>query len=189
MRSFRYTAAVLALSLWAGTAQARTIEGVDFPEELNIAGHTVKLVGVGLRTRWWFNVYVMGAYQANPVKSARHLIKSDEPKFLWIKMLRSISGEKMRDALDEGMEKNVPEEARAKLKDRMDQFKAQFPEEIKKGLEIGFTYLPGKGTLGRIEKQEKGPFEGKDFQEALWSVWFGKKPADKDLKKGILSKE
>ncbi len=186
MRHRLVAASLAALGLLAQSASAREIEGVEFPEELNIAGHVVKLIGVGIRTKWFFNVYAMGAYQKTPQKNAGHIIRTNEAKFLWLKMLRTISGDKMRDAVDEGVEKNVPEAERTALKPSLDTFKGYFPEKLKKGIDIGFTYLPGQGTLVRIAGADKGTIAGKGFMRALWSLWFGRKPNDKSLKKSIL---
>ncbi len=33
---------------------------------------------------------------------------------------------------------------------------------------------------------EKGVIEGKDFADALFSVWLGSDPVDRDLKKALL---
>jgi hypothetical protein len=185
-RSWSLTVAV-AVAFLASLAEARTIEGKEFPEEVNVAGHLLKLVGVGLRDKWGIiNIYVMGVYMVNPKKSARHIIHADEPKLLWIKMLRNMSGETMANALQEGLEKNCTEEEYAQVKDRVAQLKAKFPEKIPKGADVGFTYLPGKGMLLRYGTEDKGAIPGKDFMVAMFKIWFGKKPADKDLKKAIL---
>jgi hypothetical protein len=176
----------IAVALFASAASAKTIEGVDYPEELNIGGHAVKLVGVGLREKWWFNIYTMGVYQKTPKKDASHLIRSDEPKFLWIRMLRAITGDQMREALDEGLKKNLSEEKRAAIKSKTEIFKSYFPEKLPKGIDIGFTYLPGQGTLVKIAGESKGTVPGADFMRALWRIWFGRRPADKDLKKAVL---
>src|SRR5438045_4049892 len=96
-----HIACAVALALFAGTAHAREIADVNYPDELNVAGNQLKLVGVGLRTKWFFKVYTLAAYQATPKKDAAHLIRSNEPKMIWLHMKRTISGDKMRDALDE----------------------------------------------------------------------------------------
>jgi hypothetical protein len=174
--------------LAAFPAHAREIEGVEYPEEIDVGGQMLRLVGVGLRTKWFFNVYTLGAYQKKAVQHPGHLIRSNEPKLLWIRMLRGIGGEKMREAIDEGVEKNTPEEKQAALKERVEQFKAAFPEKLRKGLDIGIAYLPGSGTTIKVGGETKARIAGADFMRALWAIWFGKKPADKDLKKGVLKK-
>lgn len=175
----------LLVAVASGSAAAREIEGINFDETRNVGGHELKLVGLGLRTKWFFNVYVMAAYSKSGERTQRALL-SNQPKFTWIKLLRKIPADKMRDALDEGFEKNVPEDKLGGLKERLEKLKGWFPDPIKKGLDIGFTYRPGTGTTVMIGGEEKGTLEGADFAKALWRVWFGNKPADKSLKNGIL---
>lgn len=167
-------------------AFARQIEGFDFPEQSSASGSAVKLVGVGLRTKWMTNVYVMGVYQADPRKSASHIVQSDEPKLLWLHMLRGISGDKMRAAIDEGLAENVSAATLAQLKPDVDRVKAAFPGNIAKGLDITFAYTPAKGTTLRIGGVDKVTVPGKAFMQAFWAIWFGRNPADKDLKNSVL---
>ena len=35
---------------------------------------------------------------------------------------------------------------------------------------------------------KKGSIDGHDFKKALFGIWLGKKPADDDLKEGMLGK-
>ncbi len=55
--------AVLALLLLVPTmALALKVEGNAYPKEVSIQGKQLKLVGAGLREKWFFDVYSMGAY-------------------------------------------------------------------------------------------------------------------------------
>ncbi|MBM4342822.1 MAG: chalcone isomerase family protein [Deltaproteobacteria bacterium] len=180
--------AVCALAPWvqATACYARTVEGVDFAESTSAAGATVNLIGVGIRTKWMTNVYAMGVYSANAKKSSAHIVNADEPKLLWLHMLRGIGGDKMRDAIDDGLEKNTGEADRAKLQADIDRVKAAFPASIGKGLVIQFAYSPAKGTTLKIGGSEKVTVPGKAFMVAMWSIWFGSRPADKDLRDAVL---
>lgn len=179
-------ALLLLAALAAPEAQAKSIEGFDFPETRTVGGETLSLVGVGLRTKWFVSVYVIGVYQKTVKKDAGHLVNSDEPKYLWIHMLRGISGDKMRAAIDDGLEANSSDEIRTRIAPLTDKLKAAFPERIRQDMDIGFAYTPGKGTALSIGKNDKVSLPGKDFMVAMWSIWFGRKPADKALKKGVL---
>lgn len=178
-----------ALLLWsmALPAQAREAGGFDFPEQSQASGQPVSLVGVGVRTKWMVDVYGMGVYGRTVKKSASFLIDADEPKLLWLHLARGISADKMRDAIDEGIEKNTPEAERAPLAADLDKLKRAFPGQIPKGMDIQFAYVPGKGTTLRLAGQDKLTVAGKPFMRALWAIWFGHNPADKDLKKGVLA--
>jgi len=41
---------------------------------------------------------------------------------------------------------------------------------------IVITYVPGRGTIVTAKGAEKGIIEGKDFADALFSVWLGRNP-------------
>lgn len=57
--------------------------------------------------------------------------------------------------------------------------------DVKKGELITITYVPGRGT--RIEgAKDAYVAEGKDFADALFSLWVGDKPVDAKLRKGVL---
>ena len=60
--------------------------------------------------------------------------------------------------------------------------------DAKKGSTIVITYVPGTGTvLARPGDRQVIP--GKDFADALFSVWLGREPVDSDLKAGLLGDE
>jgi hypothetical protein len=58
--------------------------------------------------------------------------------------------------------------------------------DVEKGDQILMTYVPGKGTVVSAKGTEKGVVEGKDFSDALFSVWLGANPVQTDLKKALL---
>ena len=128
----------------------------------------------------------MGVYQATVKKNAAHIAGADEPKLLWLHMLRGISGDKMKDAIDDGLEKNTPEAERAKMQADVDRLKAAFPATINKGLVIQFVYTPARGTTLKLGGSEKLTVPGKAFMQAIWKIWFGSSPADKGLRDGVI---
>ncbi len=170
----------------AQAASPKTIAGYTFPATVSHGGETLELVGVGLRTKWFVKVYVIGVYQKSAKRNAGHIINANEPKYLWLHMLRGIGGDKMRDAIDEGLEDNVAAGVRKRIAPQVDKLKRAFPKKIANKLDIGFFYAPGKGTKLTLGKRGKGTFTGQAFMKSLWSIWFGRKPADKDLKRGVL---
>ena len=113
----------------------------------------------------------------------RRIITSDQAKQVRIVMSRDIGKSKMTEAVEEGFEKNAKAQLPA-LRDRLNQFKAAIPD-LKEGDQLLITYVPGKGTVVRSTAGEK-LIPGKDFADALFSVWLGKSPADEALKKGMV---
>ncbi len=48
------------------------------------------------------------------------------------------------------------------------------------------AYVPGAGSTVGVEGGQAVTVAGKDFADALFRNWIGAKPADDDLKKGML---
>ncbi len=188
VRSPLYCALIAATLLIAPSLQAKEAAGHNFADSATVGGQAVGLVGVGERTKWMIKVYGMGVYQKTVKKSAAWLIDSDEPKLLWLHMARGISAEKMRDAIDEGIDKNTSAADQAAIHADVERLKAAFPANIAKDLDIQFSYAPGTGTTLRLGNSDKVTVAGKPFMRALWSIWFGHKPADGDLKDSVLGK-
>jgi hypothetical protein len=173
---------ILALS--AAIASAGEAAGVRMPDTATIEGKTLKLNGIGLRTKVVFKVYVLGLYLETPSKDAAAIISSDQVKSIRMSYLREVAGPKISEAIAEGFERNSKAEM-PKLKARLDKLAAMIPDLVK-GDEIVLTFVPGKGTVVTAKGAEKGVIEGKDFADALFSVWLGSNPAQEDLKKALL---
>ena len=61
-------------------------------------------------------------------------------------------------------------------------------EEIKKGDVFIIMNVPDEGVVVYKNGSKKGSIDGYDFKRALFGIWLGDKPADDDLKAGMLGK-
>ncbi len=183
MKNAMLSAVVLAVVL-ALPASAKEVAGVKFSESVQVEGKELKLNGAGLRRKFIFDVYAVGLYAESPSKQAKQFIDSDQVKRVRMAMLRDLDKKSVSDAIVDGFKKNAKEKL-AGLQHRLDTFKAAIPD-LKKGDELVLTYVPGKGTTVESKAGQKISVEGKDFADALFSVWLGKSPVDEDLKEGML---
>jgi len=174
----------LVLPLAAAIALAGEVAGVKMPDTVTVEGKTVKLNGIGLRKKVVFKVYVAGLYLESPSKDPAAVLSSDQIKSMRLWILRSLKGSQITEAIVEGFEKNSKAQMGA-LKARLEKFNAMFPD-VQEGDQIEMTYVPGKGTVVTAKGTEKGVIEGKDFADALFSVWLGPNPVQEDLKKALL---
>lgn len=172
--------AVAAVSV----ASAREVAGVTLPDTATVDGKTLKLNGAGLRTKMVFKVYVAGLYLETPSKQAATVVSSDQVKRVQLSILRSLDRSKITEAISEGFEKNSKPQLPT-LKARLDRLNAMILD-VEKGDQILLTYVPGKGTVVSAKNVEKGVIEGKDFADALFSVWLGANPVQPDLMKALL---
>lgn len=166
-------------------AFAKEVAGVQFPQTVSVEGKTLSLNGAGLRTKLIFKVYAAGLYVETPSHDAAQLLVSDQIKRVEMRMLRDLEKGKIIEAIEAGFEKNAKAQLPA-LKDRLARFTAQI-SDLKEGQGLVLTYVPGKGTAVAVTGGKETFVEGKDFSDALFSVWLGKEPVDGGLKKELLS--
>ncbi len=185
MRKFAFSfAVVLSLLLSTLTLNAASLAGVTLPDTQNVGGKTLVLNGLGIRTKMMVKVYVAGLYLEQKTSDANAIIKSDAPKQIVMKFLHGASKSQMSDAFDESFSDNSPE-AKKTMKAQIDQLLGAL-EPIKSGDEMVFTYVPGTGSSMAINGQNKVTIADPAFGPVLFSVWFGPKPPNADLKKGML---
>lgn len=172
------------------TAPATEIEGVKLPDSARVIEGAPELVlnGAGVRTRFFFRVYVGALYLPKKTTAAHTVISDAGPKRVALHMLRELSAAQFVDALEDGLKNNHTAEELAKLEVRVKQLRALFDalKAAKTGDVILIDYLPGSGTRVTFNGSVKGIIAGDDFNRALLRIWLGENPADSDLKKGML---
>jgi len=57
---------------------------------------------------------------------------------------------------------------------------------VRPGDRYAITYIPGKGTTLELNGKVEGTVEGELFSKALFSIWIGKNPIDRDFRKKIM---
>jgi chalcone isomerase-like protein len=166
------------------TLLGATLAGVTLPDSATVAGKTLVLNGLGLRTKMVFKVYVAGLYLVQKSSDAAAIIKADAPKQVVMQFVRSVTKDQMIEAFDESFKNNAPE-ALTTMKADVDRLLGAF-EPLKEGDQMVFTYVPATGTTLSIAGKDKVTIAGAPFAQALFSAWLGPKPPSADLKKGLL---
>jgi Chalcone isomerase-like len=176
-------ALLLLCSLVAFPVTAKDVDGHPVPDTVTQDGKNLSLIGAGIRNKWMFNVYVGALYAEKPTFNAANLIKSEQIKRMDLNLLRDVGKEKIVESIREGFEKQSKSQMPA-LQGRLDQLAAAVPD-LKKGDVLSLTYVPDKGVVvGGAAKETV--ISGKDFADALFSVWLGPDPVDGDLKRKLL---
>ncbi len=192
--TFRRHLRLLGALLWTAgitTAAAQTVEiaGVKFEPTVQLDGATLQFNGAGLRTRAIFKVYAAGLYVPQKSTDAATLLAQKGPRRVALTMLRNVSAETFAEALQEGLKNNHTEAELAAIKPQSDRLVATLKAlgEAKKGDAIFFEFVPESGTRIVVNGQPHGDgIAGEDFFAAVLRIWLGDKPADGDLKKGML---
>ncbi|MFM6934091.1 MAG: chalcone isomerase family protein [Flavobacteriales bacterium] len=166
-------------------AQSKTISGVKFPLTEKIGKQELVLNGGGLREKYWMDLYVAALYVETKTTDASKVIFGNEEMAIQLKIISSsVTRERFIESVNEGFA-NASCKASA---DEKKKFIAFFSEEFKNGDIIHFDYTPEKGVKVTKNGVVKGTIPGYDFKKALFSIWLGSKPADENLKKGMLGK-
>jgi Chalcone isomerase-like len=187
----RRAIAALSLALIAvgAGAQPAELEGVKLDPTAQVGGATLQLNGAGLRTRVFFKVYVAGLYVPQKANNAGALLAQKGPRRVAITMLRNVDADTFSGALVEGLKNNLSEAQYTGFKAQIDTLIANFKAagEAKAGDVIHLDFAPEAGTKVIVNGKAQGSaIAGEDFYTALLRIWLGDKPADGDLKKGML---
>lgn len=178
---------VCSTAVWS--QQATVLEGVKFEPTVQVAGQSLTLNGVGLRTRAIFKVYAAGLYVPQKASDPSALLAQKGPRRVQIGMLRSVDAETFAGSLNEGLKNNLTDVQFNALKSQIEMLNANLKAlgEAKKGDSILFEFAPEAGTRIIVNGQPKGnAIAGEEFFGAVLRVWLGDKPADAGLKKGLL---
>lgn len=181
MRKLLLLLAALAV---AAPVVAATLAGVTLPDSVSVAGRTLALNGMGVRTKVVFKVYVGGLYLEKKTSDAAAVIQADAPKRIVLQFVRNVDRNQITEALDESVRNNAATQAAA-LKAEVAQFLGAL-EPFKSGEQLVVTYVPGTGTTVTVRGVDKVTIPGLPFGQLVFSMWLGPKPPSGDLKKGLL---
>lgn len=177
-------AAMLVSIALASVAAAAELSGVKMPDQLSVSGQNLVLNGLGMRKVLIIKVYVGGLYLPAKSHDAAAIMAADAPRAIRMEFVRDVDKGRLTGGFREGFEKNAGAKV-ASQKANFDRF-LSFIGDQKKGTVMLFTYVPGTGTIVNIAGKDVATFEGKDFADALFSLWLGPVPPTADLRKGML---
>jgi Chalcone isomerase-like len=163
---------------------AASLAGVTLPDTQQVGSTRLVLNGLGVRTKYMVKVYVAGLYLEQKSSDPSAIIKADAPKQIVMQFLHGASKSQMADAFNESFNDNTPDAVKT-MKPDIDRLIGAL-EPVKVGDQMVFTYVPGTGTTFAINGKERLTIAGPAFGPVLFSVWFGPKPPNADLKKGML---
>jgi hypothetical protein len=179
----------LVLAASSAIAQPVEREGVKFEPTAQVAGTALQLNGIGVRTRAIFKVYAAGLYVPAKSNSPAALLAQKGPRRLSMTLLRNVDADSFAGSLNEGLRNNHTEAQVAAFKPQIDALNAALKavDEVKKGDVVNIEFVPDSGTRITVNGQQKGAsIAGEEFFAAMLRIWLGDKPADADLKKGLL---
>jgi len=175
-----------AILIPTSVVQSAEIEGVRFPEQLQMGEAQLKLRGTGLlRYRTIFKAYVAALYLGEG--AGPDDVLGEVPRRLEIEYFWAIPRDRFAEATIEGIARHVDAETLEGLRPRIAQFN-EFYEDIEPGDRYSLTYLPGRGTELELNGESRGVVAGADFASALFAIWLGPNSLSDGLRRQLLAK-
>lgn len=179
---------MLCSALLSWNACAAEVEGVKLPDSLQVGERALVLNGAGVRSRFFFDMYVAALYLTEKKGSSVAILGSDSEKRIELHMLRDVSSETLSESFNKTIRHNLTAVELAALDVQLRQLSSLFSmmSEAKEGDVITMDYLHGRGTEIDFNDVTIGIIEGAAFNRALLGIWLGDKPVQEDLKKELL---
>ena len=195
MFTFTKAAIIVLLLLIAIPLTATAITEPDtekvYEDALTINGQELVVTGVALREKTFLkvDVYTIVSYVKKGAflgeDKAAGILNLEEPKMLQMDLTRGFSNKKLKNAFSEVIEDNYDD--MSAFQSDMDTFLAYFTADAEEGDQIIFGYCPAEGLTTKLNGKELGVIDNVEFMKALWTVWFGAKPADKGMRDRLIS--
>ena len=174
--------------LFASLLYASTLANVTLPDRIDLENTPIELRGIGLREKYWIDIYVAGLYIPSTLienkSTASDIIQANVHKRIHTHFIFThVPKEKMIETLEENIKNNPNISDQTIEKIRTTQ---SWMEDYEKGDEIIFDYVPTKGTIITVKGVQKGVIKGEDFMRAMFAIYIGENPASEQLKQGLL---
>jgi long-chain acyl-CoA synthetase len=185
--------ALLVSTLFALRAHAAELDGVVLEDRVRVDGRELELNGIGMRTRFLFNVYVGGFYLEKKVSTAQAAIDAEGAKRVIFVMMRAADAEQFVESIDEGLRANNSPEALARVQPQIEALFAMIRNlgQAKKGMRIMLDYAASaRATTLVVNGVAQGqPMAGEEYYRILLRIWFGHYPAQEELKRALLGQQ
>lgn len=169
----------------SSTIKETTFEGVKIPYQLTLANKKLNLNGMGMRDKFFVDLYISSLYLEQPETNPNKILKSKKTSAIQLNIVSGfITNEKMKSAIEDGF-KQATNEKTAAIQPQIDEFMTLF-DAIKKGDKFTFLSKPNKGVIAYKNGVKQAFIKGDNFRQALFKIWLGDSPIQSDLKEKML---
>lgn len=184
--------ALAAFLLLPPAAIAAELDGVQLEDRVQVDGQPLTLNGIGLRTRYFFKVYVAGLYLPRRITTAEAAIAEPGAKRIVLVMRRTATADQFCDSVEGGLRANNSEQDLRLVKPQTEALyhMIRAVAQAHEGMKIVLDYAPSVGvTRVYADGRSLGsPLAGEAFFRALLRVWLGERPVQADLKDQLLGR-
>ncbi len=178
-------AALLPAVSWAQSKLADVI----FPNDVTVGGQKLFINGYGMRFRFGFRVYAAALYTPTKLTKNEDVIKPTVAKRMHLVAQRDLKGDDFGKLFARGIEENMSKEDFSKIINGVIRMGNIFADakQFAKGEVIMVDVIPGTGLVTTFRGKQQGePIKEPEFSQAMMQIWFGKKPADEQLRVALL---
>jgi len=177
-------AIALSFLLLSSQAFALDVAGVNVAPTVSALQKTLTLNGAGIRKRFFVKVYVGSLYTERKVITPAQLLADPGEKLVRMNFVyKKVEKEKIVEAFAEGLANNSPDVARsAEAKAFLSWFTADFVA----GDTVDISLSPDGTVAASHNGKALGTVRSPALAQGVLLIWFGEKPADEGLKKGML---
>lgn len=176
-------AAVVLLGL-VPPVRAGDIAGVSFPDQIETRGGPLELRGVG-RLRWRALVTVCAAAFYRASGEAWDRTAGAGARRVEITYLHDLRAADLAHSAEDLLRRNVARGTFEAIRSRVARLQGLF-RDVRPGDRFAVTYLPGAGTEVALNGEPLAVIDGDDFGDAVFAIWFGPRPLDRELKAQLL---
>jgi len=180
----RKLAVALSFLLLTSQAFALDVAGVNVSPTVVIHQKTLSLNGAGIRKKLFIKVYVGSLYTERKVTTPAQLLADPGEKLIRMSFVyQKVEKEKIVEAFAEGLANNSPGVApSAEAKEVLSWFRADFMA----GDTVDISLSPDGTMSASHNGKALGTVRSPALVQGVLLIWFGEKPADGGLKKGML---
>ena len=180
----RKLAVALSFLLLSSHAFALDVGGVSVPPTVVIHQKTLSLNGAGIRKKLFIKVYVGSLYTERKVTTPAQLLADPGEKLVRMNFVHSkVEKEKIIEVFAEGLANNSPgvaQSAEGKA------FLSWFTADFVAGDTVDISLSPDGTVAASHNGKVLGTARSPALVQGVLLIWFGEKPADGGLKKGML---
>ena len=214
-RMVRFAVVGACLLLAQGPAQAQSIKepssGVKFDVSKSFLGRPATCIGVGIRKAFVVvKVYAAGLYiddatgkpsfqkllegAGGNIDSLRNspqlynwIVQQDFGKSMEWVFTRDLEKGKMKSTIKESLERELGDLSAPDLKDHADKFLEAVDVPLKKWQRMVIMQRSGFELLAQLDGKTIVQVRNKKIAQAIWRIYLGKNPVQKDLKKNLVA--
>lgn len=181
--------AVLLLLCLTPAAHAKRVLDIKVPDVQTFAGNELVLNGAGVRSKFIYDLYVIGLYTREPLTDADAIIAADEAMSLRIYIISDlITGERFAEYTHDGFVRSTHGNL-APIRKEVDTLVESFRSNLQKNDVYDLVYLPETGVVIYRNGKKEDVAEGLEFKQALFGIWLSDKPVNSHLRSELLGKE